>query len=75
MNKNTYFVIEEKHKSGKVFSHAEKIANAYNLIFAIKPMKDCELISVNACDTWKEAQEVAAFWNEGARNRGQYLFA
>ena len=74
MNKCTYFVIEEKHTSTtKLLYHAraEKIHNTNNLLYAIHPHSpNMELVSVNACDTWKEAQDIAAYWNECFSNNG-----
>lgn len=76
MNNNTFFVIEEKHnKNGKVFSHAEKVNNCYNLVSYFKPCKDFTIISINAVSTYKEARKIADFWNEGAKAHNNYYFA
>ena len=76
MDKKTFFVIEEEETAtGKVFSHAEKVPNCYNLLGFFKPCHGCKIISVNACDTWKEAQAIAQHWNNCARNNNKYMFA
>lgn len=77
MNKYTYYVIEEKTTgAGKTryIAHAKKIHNSSNLLYAFHTASNMELISVNACDTWKEAQEIARYWNECYENNGTYLF-
>ena len=76
MEKNTFFVIEQKEiATGKCVSTAQKVANCYNLLHYFKPYNGYEIISINACDTWKQAQEIADYWNEGAKNRGVYALA
>ena len=76
MNKKTFFVIEEQEiKTGRLLSHAEKVPNCYNLLGYFHPYNGFEIISINACYTWKQAQEIADFWNDGARKNGKYVFA
>ena len=78
MEKNTFFVIEQKEKTtGKYFSIALKVHNSNNLLsyFSRYTYKGFEIISINACDSWKQAQEIAAFWNDGARKNGLYAMA
>lgn len=75
MNKKTFFVIEQKStETGKYYSYAEKVPNCYNLFNYFHPARGYEIVSINACDTWKEAQEIARFWNDGAKTRGLYAF-
>ena len=75
MKNNSFYVVEEQHKeSGKTFAYAQKVPNAYNLIGKFVPTSGFKLISVNACDTWKEAQKTADFWNEQARKKNNYAF-
>ena len=76
MKGTTFYVIEEKHnENGKVFSHAEKVHNSYNLVSYFKPCKDFSIISINVTTTYKEAREIADFWNEGAKAHGNYYFS
>jgi hypothetical protein len=73
--KNSFYVIEERHtKTGKTYAHAETINNAYNLVYKFKPRPNFEIVSINAADTKKQAEEIADFWNEGAKTRGKYYF-
>lgn len=75
MNRNTFFVIEEQEiESGRYVAYAEKVPNCYNLLHYFKPRRGMEIISVNACNTWKEAVEIARCWNEGWRKSGKYLY-
>ena len=68
MNKYTFYVIEEKMQNpNRLLYHAraERIHNSNNLLCALKPQtSNMEVISVNACDTWKEAQDIAEYWNK-----------
>lgn len=78
MEKYSYFVIDQKNtKTGKRIASALRVHNCNNLLYYFKKYTyaDMELISVNACDTWKEAQKIADHWNECARANGEYLFA
>lgn len=75
MTKYSYYVIEEYNPTtGKYYSRAEKIQNRCNLIGKFAALDGFEVISVNACDTWKEAQQTADFWNECAKERNKYAF-
>lgn len=72
MEKKTYFVIEEKSiKTGNTFARALKIPNCYNLVGYFQPHKDWEIVSINACDTYKKAQEIATFWNDNAKSKNE----
>ena len=74
MNKNTFYVIEEENEEGKSLAHAEKVPNCYNLLGSFQPYKGFKIISINACDTWKEAEKIAHIWNEAAKKKGKYAF-
>jgi hypothetical protein len=74
MNSNTFYVIELINEAGKSISYARKIPNCYNLVGIFKPMSGFKLLSVNACDTWREAQEIARDWNDRAIKNGRYAF-
>ena len=76
MGKKTFYVIEERSpETGKTIAHAEKVCNCFNLLGYFTPRKGLEIVSINACDTWKEAEKIAAFWNQCAREKGFYLFS
>ena len=49
-----------------LYAMAEKIPRSYNLIGYIK---DCT--TFNVCNTWKDAQRLAGFWNECYRKNGK----
>ena len=76
MNKNTFFVIEEiEEATGKSFSYAQKVSNSNNLKGFFRPsFHGYNILSINACDTWKEAQDIANAWNECAKEKGKYIF-
>lgn len=69
MDKYSYYVIEEKHTSEtRLLYHAraERIHNSNNLLCALtrSHTSNMQVISANACDTWKEAKDIAAYWNQ-----------
>ena len=75
MNKNTYFVIEQQEiETGRTIAHAETVSNCYNLLDYFKPFHGCKIISINACDTKKESEKIAEFWNDCARKNNNYMF-
>lgn len=75
MNKQTFFVVQQREiETGKLFAYAEKVSNNYNLYGYFKPFNGCEILSVNACDTYKHAKEIAEDWNNVAYDNGKYLF-
>ncbi len=76
MEKYSYYVIERQHKqNGKTHATAERIRNNYNLLcYFTESGRETEIISVNACDTWKEAQFIADFWNQCAKEKNNNLY-
>ena len=75
MKKNSFYVIEEKdEKTGKTYAHAETVPNNYNLVGKFAVPKGHVLLSVNACDTKKEANDIADFWNKQAREKNNYIY-
>ena len=75
MEKNSFFVIEIiENETGKTAARAQKVNNKYNLVGLFNPAKGFSLLSVNACDTWKEAEKIAHFLNVFARNKNNCLF-
>lgn len=75
MTKTKFYVIEAYNPTtGKYYSRAEKIPNSCNLISKFTALDGFEVITANACDTWKQAQEIADFWNQCAKERNKYAF-
>lgn len=75
MENNTFFVIEiQDNETGKTAARAEKVNNKYNLVGLFAPVRGFTLLSVNACDTWKEAQKIADFWNQCARQKNNCMY-
>lgn len=72
MNKNTYYVIQIE-KNGLCYAFCEKVPNCYNLkcIFERYP----DMMSINACDSKKEAERIAEIWNDGFMKNGTYRFS
>lgn len=75
MDNNTFFTIEyQNSENGATFAAAEKVPNCYNLLHHFTAPKGFIILSINACDTWKKAQEIAGAWNEAARAKNNYAF-
>lgn len=74
MDKYTYFVITEENENGKQFSHAERVFNDYNLLNYFQACYGFKIISINACDTFKKAKEIADDWNLTYKLYGRYAF-
>jgi len=74
VNHNTFYVIDQANDEGKYIAYARKVPNCYNLVGIFKPMTGFKIISVNACDTWREAQETARYWNDRHIENGRYAF-
>lgn len=75
MENNTFFVIEiQDNETGKTAARAEKVNNKYNLVGLFTPARGFSLLSVNACDTWKEAQKIADFWNQCAKEKNNSMY-
>lgn len=68
MNKYSYYVLTEQTKHPNrllYYAKAVKIHNSNDLLTALAPQASNKIIlHVNACDTWKEAQEIARYWNK-----------
>ena len=74
MKKNSFYVYEiQENATGKTVANTRVVNNAYNLVGLFTPAKGFTLISVNACDTLKEARKTADIWNEVARSKHNCL--
>lgn len=75
MNKYTWYVIQQKDSNEKMCAFAKRIHNSNNLLgfFGIDAYLE-NIYSVNACDSKKEAQQVARAWNDAARRNGCYMY-
>ena len=65
MDKYTWYVFTIQDEEGKFYSFAERIRNNANLTGYAK-----QAYTMNACDSKKEAEAVAADWNECHRRNG-----
>lgn len=59
MNSYTWYVFQVLDEEGKFYAFAERIRNNQNLVDYAK-----QAHTMNACDTKREAEEIARFWNE-----------
>lgn len=76
MEKNTFYLIEiMDNNTGKCAAYVRAVRNNYNLVGLFTPAKGFTLVSVNACDTKKQAQEIADTWNQAYKDKGLYLYA
>ena len=72
MEKNTYYVVTEE-KDGKYLSYAETIRNNNNLV-GMFGHKDCNVVTINACDSRTKAEQIAIEWNESWKKQNKYMF-
>lgn len=72
MNKKSYYVFVIKTDEGKRYAYAETIQNCNNIFWMFQNTKSLE--SVNACDTRRDADEIARYWNETYKNNGTFAF-
>ena len=64
-----YAVVNEEN--GKYFAYAERVREGNN----IKSYFEADdIIIVHPCGTFKEAKEIAEYWNECYKKNGTYMF-
>ena len=66
LNGNVFAVSTKEDDIIGLYATAEKIPKNYNLVDYIKGCK-----SFNVCNTWKDAKELAKFWNKCFQNNGK----
>lgn len=71
LNKYTWYAIQSKDKDGKMCAWAHRVRNNNNLI---SYHWGEDVISVNACDSKRDAIELAKHWNDLSRREGKYMF-
>lgn len=69
-----YHTIDDREKHW-LYATVEQIGGNYNLIHAVDRLKNEGAEIILVCATKKEAQEVAAGWNNQAREAGHLGFA
>ena len=76
MNNYFYFVVglyeEDENGKQKRFAYAEKVHGS-NELLSYFGRKDIQ--HVNPVKTFKEAKEIAEFWNDCYKKNGTYMFA
>lgn len=70
MKNNNIFVVICNEKSGKYNALALKVGRGQNLVGFVKDFK--YITSLNVFETWKQAQEIARFWNTCYINNETY---
>lgn len=70
MEKRTWYVIQHE-KDGKCWAVALFLLNYINLASIIRGC-NCTIISMNACDSKKEAERIATAWNYQYKQKGVY---
>lgn len=61
MKKYTWYVFTVKDDEGKLYSWAERIPHCYDLLhYATRE----GIYTMNACDSKRQAEEIAKDWNE-----------
>lgn len=69
--KSSWYVIGIKTSDGKRCAYPLRIGNSSNLVgYAVHE----NVVSMNACDTKKEASRIADMWNQSAIEQGEYLY-
>ena len=71
MNKNSYLVIVNMENEKRA-AYVQKWHNSNNLAGLLK---DARIETANICDSKKEAEETARFWNECYIKNGSYMYA
>ena len=72
MTGNVWYALQ-RSENGKYYAHAWKLGRHINLASFVKDFPN--LVSMNACNTMKEAKEIANAWNEQFKANGTYMFA
>lgn len=71
MQKYTWYVIQRRDSNGDRCAFAYRLRNNNNLV-GIATSDD--VYSMNACDSKKEAQQIATHWNNCYKNNGTYMY-
>ena len=73
MNKNTHYIISVE-KGEKAYAYAVTIPNNCNLCGFMENTNGFNVVSMNACSTFKKAQEVADFWNKRYKEQNRFYY-
>lgn len=65
-----YYVITKKNEEDKYYSYAERISGCNNILTLVKK----NVVNITAFSTFKEAKEIAKFWNNTYKFNGTYMF-
>ena len=71
MSKNTWYVAQRTIK-GRNAAHAFKLRNNQNIVGFDNDYPG--IVTLNACDSMKEAKEIAKAWNDSFKKNGTFLF-
>ena len=72
MKKNKTYIVIDIQENGKSFASTLAVSGNENLCCALKKING--LVSANICSSKKDAEEIAAFWNDCYKKNGRYMF-
>ncbi len=67
MNRRTWYVFSAEDEAGGLYAYAQGISNNNNLTFYAKGPR---VHTMNACDTKRDAEEIAEAWNRAYIQNG-----
>lgn len=72
LDRYVWYVIQ-REENGKFCVYAERIRMNNNLAAFVKDTKG--IVTMNACESKKVAEEIADDWNARFKEKGNYLYA
>lgn len=75
VNKYTYFVVQIVRDDGAQIAYARRVHNNYNLLSLFQAGDGARILSINACDGKKAAENIADAWNAASLEKGLYMLS
>lgn len=70
--KRYWFVLSYKTPDGKLYASASPFSTRDNLAWQFDPAAG--MVTANICESKKQAEAIAAMWNEAYKRNGTYAF-
>lgn len=70
--KQFWFVLTMKAPDGKLYAAASPFSTSKNLAWEFDPAAG--MVTANICETKKQAEAIAAMWNEAYKRNGTYAY-
>lgn len=75
VNKYTYYVVQIIRDDGAEIAYVRRVHHSNNLLSLFQAGDGARILTINACDGKKAAENIADAWNAASLEKGLYMLS